>query len=37
MTSLFPGSEIMKYEVLHQAIKPVQSNNPFFIEKKMEM
>ena len=33
MTSLFPGSEIMKYEVLHQAIKPVQSNNPFFIRK----
>ena len=23
----------MKYEVLHQAVKPVQSNNPFFIRK----
>ena len=33
MTSLFPESWITKYETLHQAIKPVQSNNPFFIKK----
>ena len=33
MTSLFPGLEIMKYEALHQAVKPVQSNNPLFIRK----
>ena len=23
----------MKYEALHQAVKPIQSNNPFFIRK----
>ena len=33
MTSLFPESWITKYEELHQAVKPIQSNNPFFIRK----
>ena len=33
MTSLFLESWITKYETLHQAIKPIQSNNPFFIRK----
>ena len=33
MTSLFLESWITKYEMLHQAIKPIQSNNPFFILK----
>ena len=33
MTSLFPESWITKFETLHQAIKPVQSNNHFFIKK----
>ena len=33
MTSLFPESRITKYEMLHQAIKPIQSNDPFFIRK----
>ena len=33
MTTLFPESWITKYEILHQVIKPVQSNNPFFIRK----
>ena len=33
MTTPFPKSWIMKYEMFHQAIKPVQSNNPFFIRK----
>ena len=33
MTSLFPESWIMKYETLHQATRPAQLNNPFFIKK----
>ena len=33
MTSLSPGSWIMKYEALHQTIKPIQSNNPFYMRK----
>ena len=33
MTTLFPESWITKYEILHQVIKPVRSNNPFFIRK----
>ena len=33
MTSLFPESWITKYESLHQAVQPIQSNNPFFIMK----
>ena len=33
MTSLFPESWITKYEELHQAVKPIQSKNPFFIRK----
>ena len=33
MTTPFPKSWITKYEMLHQAIKPVQLNNPFFIRK----
>ncbi|KAL0010874.1 hypothetical protein SO802_005982 [Lithocarpus litseifolius] len=33
MTSLFPESWIMKYEMLHQATKSIKSNDPFFITK----
>ncbi|KAK9991732.1 hypothetical protein SO802_026717 [Lithocarpus litseifolius] len=33
MTSLFLESWITKYETLHQAIKPIQSKNHFFIKK----
>ena len=33
MISLFLKSWITKYEALHQAIKSIQSNNPFFIRK----
>ena len=33
MTSLFPKSWITKYEMLHQATKPIQSNDPLFIRK----
>ena len=33
MTSLFPKSWITKYEALHQTVKLIQSNNPFFIRK----
>ena len=33
MTSLFPESWITKYEMLHQATKPIQSNDLFFIRK----
>ena len=33
MTSLFPESWITKYEMLHQATKPIQSKNPLFIRK----
>ncbi|KAK9997964.1 hypothetical protein SO802_017567 [Lithocarpus litseifolius] len=33
MISLFSESWITKYESLHQAIQPIQSNNPFFIRK----
>ena len=33
MTSLFPESWITKYEMLHQATKPIQSNDPLFIRK----
>ena len=33
MTSLFPESWITKYEMLHQAAKPIQSNTPLFIRK----
>ena len=33
MMSLFPESWIMKYEMLHQATKPIQSKNPLFIRK----
>ena len=35
MMSLFPESWIMKYEILHQATKPIQSKDPLFIRKKM--
>ena len=31
--SLFPESWITKYEMLHQATKPIQSKNPLFIRK----
>ena len=33
MTSFFLESWITNYETLHQAIRPIQSNNPFFIRK----
>ena len=33
MISLFPESWITKYEALHQAVQPIESNNPFFIRK----
>ena len=33
MTSLFPESWITKYEMLHQATKPIKSNEPLFIRK----
>ncbi|KAK4607188.1 hypothetical protein RGQ29_001131 [Quercus rubra] len=33
MMSLFPESWITKYEMLHQATKPIQSKNPLFIRK----
>ena len=33
MTSFFLESWITKYETLHQMVKLVQSNNPFFIKK----
>ena len=33
ITSLFPESWIMKYEMLHQVTKPIQSNDPFVIRK----
>ena len=33
MMSLFPDSWIMKYEMLHQATKPIQSKDPLFIRK----
>ena len=33
MTSLFLESWITKYEMLHQATKPIQSNEPLFIRK----
>ena len=33
IATLSPESWITKYEILHQVIKPVQSNNPFFIRK----
>ena len=33
MTSLFPESWITKYEMLHQAAKPIQSKTPLFIRK----
>ena len=33
MTSLFLESWITKYEMLHQATKPIQSNDPLFIRK----
>ncbi|KAL0011549.1 hypothetical protein SO802_006657 [Lithocarpus litseifolius] len=33
MLHLFPESWITKYEMLHQATKPIQSNDPFFIRK----
>ena len=33
MTSLFPESWITKYKMLHQATRPIQLNNPFFIKK----
>ena len=32
MISLFPELWITKYESLHQAVQPIQSNNPFFIK-----
>ena len=35
MMSLFPESWIMKYEMLHQATKPIQSKILFLSEKKM--
>ena len=31
--SLFPESWITKYEMLHQATKPIQSKDPLFIRK----
>ena len=33
MTSLFPESWITKYEMLHQAAKPIQSKTPLFFRK----
>ena len=33
MISLFLESWITKYEALHQAVQPIESNNPFFIKK----
>ncbi|KAK4599154.1 hypothetical protein RGQ29_009283 [Quercus rubra] len=33
MMSLFPESWITKYEMLHQATKPIQSKDPLFIRK----
>ena len=33
MMSLFPESWITKYEMLHQATKPIQSKDPLFIKK----
>ena len=33
ITSLFPESWIMKYEMLHQVTMPIQSNDPFVIRK----
>ena len=33
MTSIFPESLITRYEMLHQASKPIRSNEPFFIRK----
>ncbi|KAK9986600.1 hypothetical protein SO802_031551 [Lithocarpus litseifolius] len=33
MTFIFPESWITKYEMLHQATKSIQSNDPFFIRK----
>ena len=33
MSSLFPESWIKKYEMLHQATKLIQSNDPLFIRK----
>ena len=33
MISIFLESWITKYEALHQAVQPIQSNNPFFIRK----
>ncbi|XP_065628735.1 uncharacterized protein LOC136067169 [Quercus suber] len=33
MNSIFPESWITRYEMLHQATKPIQSNEPFFIRK----
>ena len=33
MTTLFPESWITKYEMLHQATKPIQSKDPLFIRK----
>ena len=33
MTSIFPESWITRYEMLHQASKPIQSNERFFIKK----
>ena len=33
MTSLFPESWITKYEALHQTVKPIQTNNPFYMRK----
>ena len=33
MSSLFPESWITKYEMLHQATKLIQSNDPLFIRK----
>jgi len=33
MTSFFPKSWITKYEMLHQATKSIQSNDPPFIRK----
>ncbi|KAL0011397.1 hypothetical protein SO802_006505 [Lithocarpus litseifolius] len=33
MAFIFPKSWITKHEMLHQATKPIQSNDPFFIRK----
>ena len=33
MSSLFPEPWITKYEMLHQATKPIQLNDPLFIKK----